>query len=61
MYQQNSFWKKVGFNLIVQGIAFWSVQIFLENWIAFRLWWVYVIWLTGVFGLAYFDTRRERK
>ena len=61
MYKENHILKNFMFNLIVQGVAFWSVQIFLENWIAFRLWWVYATWLFGVITFTYFDIRRERK
>ena len=61
MYKENHFLKNFMFNLIVQGVAFWSVQIFLENWIAFRLWWAYAIWLSGVIIFTYIDIRRDKK
>lgn len=60
MYKENLFWQKLGLNALIQGSAFWGIQMILGNWVAFRLWWVYLIYLTGVVGFTFMDMKHER-
>jgi len=61
MYKENIVLRKLGWNALIQGSAFWGIQILLGNWIAFRLWWAYAIWLAGVFIFTFTDIKRDQR